>query len=154
MANLTGGETPDANHPGSGAVFNAERYPGLWHWYYQVEDYFASLPSVETKDPDWNETLHRMKEADEPEPEEWLLPTPSPTQSEVDAKCGLVRGKLASIAPDDTGKADPTVGTLVASSPEEFVITPQRLEKPPLVDVRVHFPRLAFVARPADKAKL
>lgn len=43
----------------------------------------------------------------------------------------------------------PTIGTLVALSPEEVVITPRKLEgEPAEVDVRIHFPRLGFVVRP------
>ena len=48
----------------------------------------------------------------------------------------------------------PTIGTLVALSPEEFVIKPQRLDPPASIDVRVHFPRLEFVVRPANEGKL
>lgn len=55
---------------------------------------------------------------------------------------------MISIAPDDTGRDDPTIGTLLATSPEEIVIKPVGLEKPATVDVRIHFPRLGFVARP------
>lgn len=43
----------------------------------------------------------------------------------------------------------PTLGTLVALSPEEVVITPRKLDDTPAeVDVRIHFPRLGFVVRP------
>jgi hypothetical protein len=49
----------------------------------------------------------------------------------------------------DIPSCSPTIGTLVALSPEEVVITPAPLEgKPARVDVRVHFPRLGFVVRP------
>ena len=44
-------------------------------------------------------------------------------------------------------------------SPEELVVKPIELDKPATVDVRIHFPRLGFVARPyrkpdAETAKL
>lgn len=48
----------------------------------------------------------------------------------------------------------PTFGTLVAMSPEEVVIKPQTLDPPAKLDVRIHFPRLGFVVRPARKPKL
>ncbi|KAF7189345.1 hypothetical protein HII31_09323 [Pseudocercospora fuligena] len=154
MENLTGGGIPDSPHPGAGAVFNADRYPGIWDWYHSFSRYFDALPNVEATDPDWQDVLKQLKGTPELARSAWLLPTPRPAQAEIDSKCGLTEGSLVSIAPDDTGKADPTIGTLVASSPEEFVITPQRLEKDPEVDVRVHFPRLAFVARPAKSSKI
>jgi len=49
----------------------------------------------------------------------------------------------------------PTLGTLLALSPEEVVIKPAKLEAggggQGLVDVRVHFPRLGFVVRPTQQ---
>lgn len=48
----------------------------------------------------------------------------------------------------------PTVGKLVALSPEEVVIKPQPLEPVASVDVRIHFPRLGFVVRPTPSSKL
>lgn len=52
-------------------------------------------------------------------------------------------------------ECSPTIGTLVAMSPEELVIKPIELEKPATVDVRIHFPRVGFVARPyKEEAKL
>lgn len=49
----------------------------------------------------------------------------------------------------------PTYGILLATSPEEVVIKPRQIgDQPPLVDVRVHFPRMGFVIRPVKEAKL
>lgn len=48
----------------------------------------------------------------------------------------------------------PTIGTLVALSPEEIVIKPQPLETPATVETRLHFPRLGFVVRPVNKSNL
>jgi len=49
----------------------------------------------------------------------------------------------------------PTIGTLVALTPEEIVIKPQKLEDAATpIDVRVHFPRLGFVVRPVRGQKL
>ncbi len=39
-------------------------------------------------------------------------------------------------------------------SPEEVVIKPQKLDPPAAIDVRIHFPRLGFVVRPAPAAVL
>lgn len=47
----------------------------------------------------------------------------------------------------------PTLGTLVALSPHEIVIEPLPQAKG-AVSVRVHFPRLGFVARPVAAARL
>lgn len=51
--------------------------------------------------------------------------------------------------------SSPTIGTLLALSPEEIVIKPQQLgDTPATIDVRVHFPRLGFVVRPQRSARL
>lgn len=51
--------------------------------------------------------------------------------------------------------SSPTIGQLLVVTPEEVVIKPleQRGMKP-TVDARVHFPRIGFVVRPIDVAKL
>jgi hypothetical protein len=54
----------------------------------------------------------------------------------------------------DRHNNSPTIGWLVDLSPEEVVIKPLELETPAFIDVRVHFPRLGFVVRPFQKAKL
>jgi hypothetical protein len=41
---------------------------------------------------------------------------------EFDQKLGLLPGVQVRVAPDDTGWDDPTLGALVALSPEEVVI--------------------------------
>ena len=48
-----------------------------------------------------------------------LLPAPAPL--EFDRKL-LLPSVQVRVAPDDTGRDDPTLGTLVALSPEEVVI--------------------------------
>lgn len=154
MENLTGGGTPDAKHPGIGAVFNESRYPNLYNWFEGIEKYLSELPLTETKDPGWKETLERLRNTADIAKDSWLLPTPSDAQPEVDSNAGLQLGSLVSLYPDELGRFDPTIGELLATSPEEFVIKPKELEKPAELNVRVHFPRLAFVARPVDTAKL
>lgn len=94
------------------------------------------------------EVFEELKNAPELGVSECLIASSKASQPEVDENSSLCIGEEVAIAPDDTGRGDPTIGTLVASSAEEFVIMPRRLEAPPKADVRVHFPRLAFVARP------
>jgi hypothetical protein len=55
---------------------------------------------------------------------------------------------------DTTNKVSPTIGTLVALSPEEIIIKPIELESPPTIVVLLHFPRLGFVVKPWRDAKL
>lgn len=81
-----------------------------------------------------------------------MVPTPvdgCPTG--LDMQRGLVRGAVVSVAPDDTGRDDPTIGTLVGCQVEEVVITPAERG---LLDVRVHFPRVGFVVKVVEEAKL
>ena len=51
-----------------------------------------------------------------------LLPTPAPQHVEFDRKLGLLPGVQVTVAPDDTGRGDSTLGTLVALSLEEVII--------------------------------
>ncbi|KAK4540447.1 hypothetical protein LTR36_009193 [Oleoguttula mirabilis] len=152
--NLTGGGTSDTDTEGATAVFNAQRYPGVYTWYITLQRYLENLPSTEDKDPAFSDVLEQIKKSPSLGRKSLLLPTPRSSHAELDKKCGLTEGALVSVAPDDTGRANPTVGTLVALSPEEIVIKPQVLEKAAEVEARIHFPRLGFVVRPFDKAKL
>ena len=154
MENLTGGGIPDSPHPGIGSVFNEMRYPNLLTWFNKFEEYVGELPSMETKDPDWDGVLEALRTSQDIDRNSWLLPTPSEAHNEVDANAGLEKGTMVSIYPDELGRFDPTIGELLATSPEEFVIKPRTLERRAVLDVRVHFPRLAFVARPIGTAKL
>lgn len=171
---ITAGETSDGKLEGADPVFNARRYPRLFAWFKLMERYFDSLEDIETKaSEDFDDVVEQMKEAPSLGPKSLLLPTPRSVIAELEAKSGLVEGAKISIAPDDTGMNEyvalpalrgvlltcvcsPTIGTLIAMSPEELVMKPMGLEKPATVDVRIHFPRLGFVARPykGDKAKL
>lgn len=88
---------------------------------------------------------------------ECMIRTPAGQHAELDSKTGLTigQGLKVSIAPDDTGRDDPTIGTLVGLNPEEVVIEPVKLDgKEAVVDVAVHFPRIGFVIRPVREAKL
>ncbi|GAB1741570.1 hypothetical protein NU219Hw_g6796t1 [Hortaea werneckii] len=152
--NLTGGDTSDTETVGATSVFNAKRYPALFTWYTTFQRYIENLPSTETKDPDFSEILEQIKQSPSLGKKSLLLPTPRSSHAELDAKTGLKEGTVVTVAPDDTGRADPTIGTLVIMSPEETVIKPQPLDKAAEVDVRIHFPRLGFTVRPVDKAML
>jgi len=79
------------------------------------------------------------------------VPTAVEQHPSLDAQRGLVPGVSVSVAPDDTGKDNPTVGTLVRIGVEEVVITPNERAE---VDVRVHFPRLGFVVKGVEGARL
>lgn len=153
--NLTAGGTDNTNTRGASDVFNAERYPAVYSWYRMMERYFDSLDSTETKDPPFEDVLGQMKKAPTLGKKSVLLPTPRAAHKVLDEKTGLVEGALISVAPDDTGRADPTVGELVAVSPEEIVIRPEKVEGEEVkVDVRIHFPRVGFTARPVDRSRL
>jgi glutathione S-transferase len=152
--NLTGGGTSDTSTEGASAVFNAQRYPGVWTWFKTMQQYIDNLESVEDKDSTFSDVLEQIKTSPTLGRKSLLLPTPRNTHAELDAKCGLSEGATVSVAPDDTGRDDPTIGTLLAMSPEEMVIKPRALEKAAEVEVRIHFPRLGFVIRPVDKARL
>jgi len=154
IGNLTAGGTQDTQTEGADAVFNAQRYPGIFTWYKTLQRYLSNLPQVEEKDKSMSDLAAQIKKSPVLGRKSLLLPTPRSTHADLDKKNGLIEGALVSVAPDDTGRDDPTIGTLVALSPEEVVIKPVPLEKPAEIAVRVHFPRLGFVVRPVDRAKL
>jgi len=151
--NLTGGGAQDTQDDVMSAVFNADRFPGLWAWFARLEKYLAALPDLETAvDPsasdEWQKALHSSPALDE---DRLLVPAAADQHPTLDAQRGLVPGVIVSVAPDDTGRDDPTVGTLIKLGVEEVVIKP--LEKGE-VDVRIHFPRLGFMVRRVGGGKL
>ncbi|KAF1935994.1 hypothetical protein EJ02DRAFT_482715 [Clathrospora elynae] len=149
--NLSGGGTQDTENDVVGEVFNQRRYPGLWRWFHAFESHIASLHNVETSIPEsntrWKDALRRTPLLSE---EKMLVPA-AVEHGSLDAHCGLVPGVSVSIAPDDTGRDNPTVGTLVRIGVEEVVVRPKGEAE---VDVRVHFPRLGFVVKVAEGSKL
>ncbi|EME46511.1 hypothetical protein DOTSEDRAFT_126826 [Dothistroma septosporum NZE10] len=151
IENITMGQTPDETNEGAASVFNQERYPGVLSWFQRMQHYFDELQSVEDQVTKLESVLEQMKQSPALGPKSLLLPTPRAAHAELDRKNGLHRDALVSVAPDDTGKDDPTIGTLVALSPEEVVIQPQALESPASVETRIHFPRLGFVVRPVKE---
>ncbi|KAH0827251.1 hypothetical protein AYO21_09098 [Fonsecaea monophora] len=159
--NLTGGGTSDGDGEGMGAVFNKDRYPGLFSWFERFKTYVKGLPSVESKLEKENtqgveQMLQQLKQTPllDPVP---LLATPAPPHRDLDGRNGLAVGAEVTIAPDDTGRDSPTIGTIVALTPEEVVITPQKTSEgtgPAVGEVRIHFPRVGFVIRPHGQSKL
>lgn len=154
--NLTGGELPDMVLKGIEDLFSERRFPGVWRWYEDIEEYWNGLPSVETElieDGDRSgveSVLNDLNVVEDHELAIPMLPTPQPWNKFLDEKSGLTVGAEVSIAPDDTGRDDPVVGTLVKLSAEEVVVRPAELERgsPPTVGgARIHFPRVGFVFR-------
>ncbi|KIW11711.1 hypothetical protein PV08_11013 [Exophiala spinifera] len=164
IANLTGGGTADGAGEGVASVFDPARYPGVFAWFERAKRYFAELPSTETRVESGGDAkgvdrvIERIRDTaplaldDEEVP---LLPTPAGPHGSLDARNGLVKGVEVTVAPDDTGRDSPTAGMLVALTPEEIVIVPQRIDDGPRVgQVRVHFPRVGFVVRPVSRVRL
>ncbi|KAI9714241.1 MAG: hypothetical protein M1828_001172 [Chrysothrix sp. TS-e1954] len=170
IENLTGGGTPDTRAEGADAVFNSERFPEMYDWFTRLEQWMESQPDVEERlrqdDLTWTDRLQSLEwSGDFAAAEKSLLVTPQAAKlKDLESKCGLVVGEEVTVAPDDTGREDPTYGTMLSLSPEEVVILPKRLrdkksrETDATVAVRVHFPRAGFVVRPLKwtqpKAKL
>jgi len=150
--NLSGGGTRDTEEDVAGSVFNESRYPGLWRWFHAFEAYISSLPDTQnilpTSNTSWIDALRQTPLVPD---EQLLVPTAVEQHPSLDAQRGLVPGVSVSVAPDDTGKDNPTVGTLVRIGVEEVVITPNERAE---VDVRVHFPRLGFVVKVVEGARL
>jgi hypothetical protein len=162
--NLTGGELPEMVLEGIENLFNEARFPGVWKWYHNVEDYWGGLPEVEERiieDGDHSgakQILQKLNTTSEVNSDIPMLPTPQPWNSALDARSGLTLGQEVSVAPDDTGRDDPVRGTLLQLSAEEVVIQPAELgdgQKPLVGGVRIHFPRVGFVFRPVrERSKL
>lgn len=163
--NLTAGDAPNMNEEGMAPVFNSSRYPGLWAWFENFKDYVDALPKVETRVEGVDETgvdkvMSSLEKAERSE-EIPMLPTPNERLQDLEESIGLKIGSRVSIAPDDTGRGDPTLGKLIAMSPEEAVIEPEGPEavgkegkRARIQDVRLHFPRVCFTISPVRSAKL
>jgi hypothetical protein len=143
--NLSGGGTGDTDTNVTDSVFNEQRYPGVWKWFHAFEAYVASLPDLEivisSSDTSWKQELTNTPFLSE---DEWLVPTAAEPHLTLDTQRGLVPSALVSITPDDTGRDNPTLGTLVKIGVEEVVITPEGQGE---MEVRIHFPRLGFVVK-------
>jgi glutathione S-transferase len=146
IENLSGGEAKNTGEDVVGKVFSVERYPGLWAWFHAFEAHIASLPDLQATNPEgW---LDAVKESEMKQDSELMVPTAGEYQP--DLQRDLVPGVHVSVAPDDTGRGNPTLGTLVRIGIEEVVIKPHKKAE---VDVLVHFPRLGFVVKVVE-AKL
>lgn len=155
IKNLTSGRTEDTEGDIVSDVFCEERYPGVWKWFHAFEAYISSLPNLETIIDDsgagqeiWKEELRSSRPLEDGE---LLVPAAVGEHPRLDVQRGLVPGVSVSVAPDDTGRDDPTVGTLVKIGVEEVVIKPMERGE---LDVRVHFPRLGFVVKVVDRSRL
>jgi len=160
VQDLTGGGAQDGDGEGIQSVFNPKRYPSLSSWFQRLKEHLDAMPLTEKRierndDTNIQQVLGalRLVSLGDKIP---LIPTPAVAHHALDARNGLSLGAQVSIAPDDTGRGSPTIGTLVALTAEEVVISPQEIDgKAPLVgSVRLHFPRIGFVARPTAKSRL
>jgi len=152
--NLTGGGTEDESMGGADTVFNKERYPNLCRWFDAFEDHVNGLPVVEN-DCAEEDAVQILKRYNSLGKKMDMLHASTPPHEELNRRNGILPGTEVSVAPDDTGRADPTIGVLIVMSPEEIVIKPQQLDgATPLVDVRVHFPRIGFTVRPSNQANI
>lgn len=162
---LTHEEAGEGGGEGIGDIFNQDRYPGLFAWYNRFKKYTDDLPNHESRiekgDAEGVESLMKILEAYERSEDVALLPTPNKRLENLESKIGLNIGSRVSVAPDDTGRDNPTIGKLVALSPEEVVIEPDEIDetgkgrKKARVDgMRLHFPRVGFVVKPAKSSKL
>ncbi|KAF2726011.1 hypothetical protein K431DRAFT_259934 [Polychaeton citri CBS 116435] len=163
VADITGGQAQDTDTEGADAVWNSERYPKLWRWFKLMHRYLETLEVMEETKADGEAferdgVLSRMKMSPALGKRSLLLPTSRKILPALEEeKVGLKEGTAVAVVPDDTGRDSPTVGTLIAMSPEEVVIKPQPIDgsdDPKRVDVRVHFPKVGFTIRPADRPKL
>lgn len=150
--NLTGGGTQDVGENVAESVFNEQRYPGVWKWFHALETHLASLPDLETEidgsDPSWKAALQQTPLLSD---DKMLVPTAVSEHPSLDVQRGLVKGVAVSVAPDDTGRGDPTFGELVKIGVEEVVVKPSERG---IVDCRIHFPRLGFVVKVVEGARL
>lgn len=149
--NLTGGSTPDTFQSITDAVFNEQRYPGLWMWFNRFEEYLAKLPdlgsTIKSDDTTWKEAISKLDYGEAVR----LVPTFAKGKIDLDEQRGLVPGTIVSVAPDDTGRDNPTIGRLVQISVEEVVIEPLKGGE---VDVNIHFPKVGFVVKTVGGSKL
>ena len=162
VADLSAGEVEEGTSIGEGMkeVFNAERFPKTSLWYLNAKKWFGELPLRETKvekgDKEGLEEFVKRYREFGLESEVPLLETPVPRYRELDERNGLKEGATVSIAPDDTGRWDPSIGKLIGISPQEVVIQPDDVGEnaAEMGEVRLHFPRIGFVVRPVKQAKL
>lgn len=154
LGDLTAGGARDGIGEGMDDIFNEKRYPGVAGWFARTEKYFENLQLHETRiergdDKKVGDIMSVLDACEQPGPVP-LVPTAVPQNRELDERNGLKIGERVSVVPDDTGRDDPTLGTLVGLSTEEVVIAPDALEgrRSRVEGVRLHFPRVGFVVKP------
>jgi hypothetical protein len=152
IENLSGGGAKEGGPDITSQVFNETRYPGLWAWFHAFESYIASLPDLQTTLPTTSTSwIQELRASPLLADDKLLVPAAVEQHPSLDAARGLVPGVSVSIAPDDTGRDNPTVGTLVRIGVEEVVVRPNEKAE---VGVRVHFPRLGFVVKVVEGSRL
>lgn len=162
IEDLTGRGTDDRSGAGKGIsqVFNKDRYPATWSWFHRFRDHIESLPlterRVERGDREGLEAVITQLEGSEITKDVLLLPTTNTRLSELEDGIGLKIGSMVSVRPRDTGMANPTLGKLLATTPEEVVIEPElpASGEVRIKGVRLHFPRIEFVFTAVQKSKL
>lgn len=152
IGDLSGGGASDTDDDVVGQVFNGKRYPGLMRWFGAFEKYVGGLPDTQVTVPEgdtqWKEALRRTPLLGD---EDLLVPSAVAPHEALDTRRGMVPGVGVSVVPDDTGRGNPTKGTLVKIGSEEVVIKPD--EKAEL-DVRIHCPRLGFIVKVPKGSKM
>ena len=110
-ADLVGGDAAATDYEttvaGFDRVFNPRRYPGVFTWFRMMERYFEELPNVEiTLDQASFEkdVVQQMRASRLLGRKSLLLPTPSPSLTELDEMMGLKEGAEIKIVPNDTGR--------------------------------------------------
>lgn len=165
IENLTGGGTADIAGKGMGDVFNKARYPAIWNWFHRFRDYVDGLPDHETRlgrgDEQGTQDLIQRIQQSPLQDSLWMLPTSRSALIHLEEQSGLKIGSKVSVYPADTGRLNPTIGTLIALSPEEVVIVPDEPSvagkagtKARIEGVRLHFPRVEFVISPVKPTNI
>ncbi|KAK7550245.1 hypothetical protein IWX92DRAFT_375066 [Phyllosticta citricarpa] len=135
-------------------VFNSTSYPSVWAWFERFAAYVEVLPNLEKRSEDSNEALCAIKKSELVNINDSEVQQIAP-KLDIFSSIGLKRGAEVVVSPNDTGRADPTYGTLIDISAEQVVIQPGRVDgRPPDIQVRLHFPRVGFVIRPSNTSKL
>jgi hypothetical protein len=107
IEDLTGGGTKDTDTEGALGIFSKDRYPGLHKWFHEFRSFVNSLPSMETvaTSPEaTSRALEELRNSQETDDGEMLLPTLNASHQEFDEKNGLILGTRVSVVPEDTGR--------------------------------------------------
>ncbi|KAL5114039.1 hypothetical protein ACEQ8H_008095 [Pleosporales sp. CAS-2024a] len=152
VEDLSGGGTVDGGGQEDEVtrrVWNEGRYPGLWKWFHDFESHINGLQSLQAGNDDKQSWLAGIEDSVFLQDKELLIPTTAKNVASIPGR--LLPGADVTIAPDDTGRENPTVGTLLRIGAEELVI---RTAERGQVDVVVHFPTLGFVVKATSRTRL